>query len=294
MSIVPLTYLRKRYKVVPFTNHTKMTGGQMTRIDTFLTCYGNDAELVLGYDNKLIPAIVKIMLNDPFGRAEVRIQQFFKQTPHRNIVKGMFSLKTGECPISWNIDTAESELDATPLGVALHGNTNINHVHCWYCDIDTYVVIVQDYIKGGDLFSNIDRLNYPQWKSIFLQTLFAVLELFDKYGFNYDNWKLSNIVLDDTVDTIVVYKAFGIEWVVADTHGISPIFTDLSKSGVDERKLEYLLESISLCVEMYGKICKNITVEKYCNQFSNKIKEHNILNNSIDSINEFILELNKY
>jgi hypothetical protein len=277
MSIVPLTYLRKRYKVVPFTNHTKMTGGQMTRIDTFLTCYGTDAELVLAYDNKPTPAIVKIMLNDPFGRAEVRIQQFFKQTPHRNIVKCMFSLNTGECPINWNI-----------------GNTNINHVRCWYCDIDTYIVIVQDYIKCGDLFSNIDRLNYPQWKSIFLQTLFAVLELFDKYGFNYDNWKLSNIVLDDTVDTIVVYKAFDIEWIVADTHGISPVFTDLSKSGFDERKLEYLLESISLCVEMYGKICKNITVEKYCNQFSNKIKENNILNKSIDSINEFILELNKY
>ena len=280
MSAIPLTYLPKRYNVVPFTNHKNMTGGQMTRVDTFLTCKGNDAKLVLDHciDNLLhIPVVVKIMLDDPFGRAEVRNQQFFKQHPHRNIVKGLYEFKYHRCPIEWNI-----------------GCTNTKHVHCWYCDVNTHIVIVQKYIHGGDLFGIKDVLSYSQWKSVFLQTLFAELELFDKYGFTYDNLKSSNIIIDKTSDIKVSYNAFDREWIVSDTYGLSPVFTDFSKSGIDEKKLEYLLESIGLCVNMFGFICKSSDIKKYCIQYIIRIKEVTSLTDAINIVNELIVELDKY
>ena len=56
MSIIPLTYLPKRYKVVPFTNHKLKTHRNIADSDTFLTCTGTgcDAELLKR------PVIVKI------------------------------------------------------------------------------------------------------------------------------------------------------------------------------------------------------------------------------------------
>jgi hypothetical protein len=281
MSIVPLTYLRKRYKVVPFTNHKLKTCINIADSDTFLTSRGTDAELVLDHNSIYLsqtPVVIKIMANNLYGRTEVRAQNFFKQNPHRNIVRGICNFIISDCPVKWNTDMSDLE-----------------HSHCWMCSIDRYIVISQDYIDGGDLFSNYKYLNYVQWKSILLQNLFATFELFDKYKFTYRyNWKPSNILLYKTLDSEVVYNAFDKEWIIKNTYGLSPVFTDFSKSSFYYKDYCHLAREICYCINMYGKYCKNTIVENYCTNFAIIIEKVTQLNTIIEMVNTFIKTLDKY
>ena len=278
MSAIPLTYLPKRYKVVPFTNHKLKTHRNIADSDTFLTCKGDDAELVLDYDDIKKPVVVKIMLNNLYGRTEVRTQQFFKQNPHRNIVNGICNFISTACPVHWTTKMLELE-----------------HSKCWMCNINSYIVIVQDYIDGGDLFSIYKNLNYLQWKSLLLQNLFATFELFDRYKFTYRyHWKPSNILLYKTLSNELVYNAFNREWLVEDTYGLSPVFTDFSKSSFYHDDYYNLAREICYCINMYGKVCKNKTVEHYCTNFAIIIEGVTKLNTIIEMINTFIKTLDKY
>jgi len=50
MKVIKLTYLSKKYKAVPFTHHDRMTGGRITKIDTFYAFCGEKNRC--GMDNK--------------------------------------------------------------------------------------------------------------------------------------------------------------------------------------------------------------------------------------------------
>jgi hypothetical protein len=289
MSIIPLTYLPKKHKVTPFTNHKLKTFRNVADSDTFVTFYSSDVKMIL--DNisdeineflKIISyngiVVIKIMLNNLYGRNEIRTQQFFKQNPHRNIVNGTCNFIISCCPVNWSKNIPELE----------------QH-QCWMCNIDSYLVIVQDYIDTGNLFSNYNNFNYKQWKSVLLQNLFAVFELFEKYKFTYrHNWKSSNILLQKTSYTEVVYNAFEREWIVKDTYGLSPVFTDFSRSSFYYKDYYYLAREICYCIDMYGKFCNNRMLESYCTKFSILIGEVTKLDTIIEMIDIFIKTLDKY
>jgi hypothetical protein len=107
MKVIKLTYLPKKYKAVPFTHHERITGGRITKIDTFYACCSEknrtDAEWIItksiqpldetSYGFAIVglsellkrPVIVKIMLNDEQGIREATVQRFFKKSQRINI-----------------------------------------------------------------------------------------------------------------------------------------------------------------------------------------------------------------
>lgn len=280
--IVPLIHMSKKYKATPFTLN-KYIGGRLTNIDTF--CTACDDKLKQDADwfiNKTIqsldetsypkrgcssietygfafvglgeilkePVIVKVMLNNPQGRREVKIQRFFKAHRHRNIVQGICEFKCLDNPIKWKNDiTRPTQL----------------------CNSDTlstteFFIIIQEYIIGGDLdhFFTNSEVSYVQWQSLFLQTLFGVLELFEKYGFFYDDWKLRNILLDNTSKKTITYNSFGNKWIVQNTFGITPVFTDFSLCTFVDKTPENLAYQLSFCLDTFGRVCPDKHINKIC------------------------------
>jgi serine/threonine protein kinase len=293
---IALTYLPKKYKAVPFTHHERIEGGRITKIDTFYTCCNEkireDAEWIINksiqsldettYGFAIVglsellqkPVIIKMMLNDPQGRREVKTQRFFKLHPHRNIVQGICEFKCLDSPIRWKVDLKKPKKLCHPREQS---------------ESKEFIVIVQEYIQKGDLESQYKEWNYDQWKSLFLQTLFAIFELFEQYGFTYGDWKLRNILLDETIDKRVVYNAFGREWIVENTYGLSPVFTDFSLCEFEEnKKSRYLAYQISFCIDMYGRACPDKKIENECMKFAMKIEEVTKLNVILEMVELFI------
>ena len=223
------------------------------------------------------PVIVKIMLNDPQGRREVKTQRFFKVHPHRNIVQGICEFKCLDSSIRWKVDLKRPKKLCHPRKQS---------------ESKEFIIIVQEYIQKGDLESHYKEWNYGQWKSLFLQTLFAIFELFERYGFTYGDWKLRNILLDETIDKRVVYNAFGKEWIVENTYGLSPVFTDFSLCEFEEnKKSRYLAYQISFCIDMYGRACPDKKIEDECMKFAMEIEEVTKLSVILDMVEVFIGKL---
>jgi serine/threonine protein kinase len=296
---IALTYLPKKYKAVPFTHHERMDGGRITNIDTFYACCSEniitDAEWIINksiqsldetsYGFAIVglsellqtPVIVKIMLNDPQGRREVKTQRFFKVHPHRNIVQGICEFKCLDSPIRWKVDLKRPKKLCHPRKQS---------------ESKEFIIIIQEYIQKGDLESGYKEWNYGQWKSLFLQTLFAIFELFEQYGFTYGDWKLRNILLDETIDKRVVYNAFGKEWIVENTYGLSPVFTDFSLCEFEEnKKSRYLAYQISFCIDMYGRACPDKKIEDECMKFAMEIEEVTKLSVILEMVKVFIEKL---
>lgn len=295
MNKISLTYLPKRYKAVPFTHHERMIGGRITNIDTFYACCSKnnrtDAEWIINKSIQSLddtsqgiafvglsdllktPVIVKIMLDKDQGIKEASVQRFFKTHPHRNIVQGICEFTCRDNPIRWKVHLRKPKKLCKPRK-----------------DTETtdFIIIIQEYIKNGDLLENYELWNYSQWKSVFLQTLFATMELFEQHGFMYGDWKLRNLLLDETSDTKVVYNAFGREWVIENTYGLSPVFTDFSSCELRKKKTRYLAYQISSCVDIFSNACRDDSVKKYCIEFAMKIEEVKKLDTIIVLIDEFI------
>jgi serine/threonine protein kinase len=299
MNIIELTYLPKNYKAVPFTHHERITGGRITNIDKFYACCSEknrtDAEWIItksiqpldetSYGFAIVglsellkrPVIVKIMLNDEQGIREATVQRFFKKHPHRNIVQGICEFTCRDSPVRWKVHLREPKKLCRPRK---------------HNEIKDFIIIVQEFIERGDIDNNIKDLNYEQWKSLFLQTLFATMELFEKHGFTYGDWKLRNILLDETIDSKIIYTTFGRKWLVKNTYGLTPVFTDFSLCEFEKEKEPRLLAyQISYCVDMYGTHCKKTDVKDYCIDFSMKIEEATKLDTIIQMIELFIENL---
>lgn len=302
MNIIGLTYLPKNYKASPFTHHERIIGGRIANIDTFYACCNEknrkDAEWIINksiqpldetsYGFAIVglsellkrPVIVKIMLNDDQGIKEAKVQRFFKRHPHRNIVQGICEFTCRDSPVRWKVHLREPKKLCRPRK---------------HNEIKDFIIIVQEFIERGDIDNNIESLDYEQWKSLFLQTLFAIFELFEKYGFTYGDWKLRNILLDETIEHKIVYKALGREWIVKNTYGLSPVFTDFSLCEFEKEKEPRLLAyQVCYCIDMYGANCKNTNVKEYCLEFAKKIEEATKLDNIIQMIDIFIEDLDSY
>jgi serine/threonine protein kinase len=298
MKVIKLTYLSKKYKAVPFTHHERMTGGRITKIDTFYACCGEknrtDAEWIINKSIQALddtsqgiafvglsellkrPVIVKVMLDKDQGLKEAYLQRFFKEHPHRNVVQGICEFTCRDNPIRWKVNIKEPKKLCKPKK---------------QYEIKDFIIIIQEYIEKGDLLSNYEHLDYLQWKSVFLQTLFATLELFEKHGFFYGDWKLRNLLLDETDNKQIIYNAFGRDWLVENTYGLSPVFTDFSCCELGKKKPRYLAYQISSCIDIFSNDCKKSGIKEYCTGFAMKIEEVTKLDTIIDMLNEFIREI---
>lgn len=294
-NTISLTYLPKKYKAYPFTHNERIIGGRLTNIDTFYTCCGEklrkDADWII---NKSIqsmdettmefsfvglsevlkqPVIVKMMLNNPQSRREVKVQQFFKKHPHRNIVQGICEFKCQDNPIKWK--------------VKLKGPKQMCNPNRQY-EISEFIIIIQEYIKLGDLDDYGETINYYKWKSLITQMLYGSLELFEKYGFFYDDWKLRNILVDETDERTVIYNCFGREWIVPNTFGLTPVLTDFSLCRVLEKTPENLAYQLSFCLDTFGRICPNRKINKLCMDLAIEIEQIDNLDNILDTLSKFV------
>jgi serine/threonine protein kinase len=291
---VSLQYIPKRYNVRPLTN-TKLNGGRIAKIDTFISCCGDKIRedaiwtinksiqsteeasygfAFVGLSELLkIPVIVKIMLNDPQGRREVKIQKFFRDHPHINIVQGICEFKCYDDLIKWKSEIKQ------PTNLCSNSENKERR---------EIFIIIQEFIHRGDLEGHYEKINYNQWKSIFLQMLFAVLELFEKYGFFYDDWKIRNILLDETNKKKLEYYAFGKKWSVDNTFNLSPVFTDFSLCTFVSKTPEHLAYQISFCVDTFGRICPNKDIQILCEIFALNIENIQSFNVIIRNIEVFL------
>ena len=118
--------------------------------------------------------------------------------------------------------------------------------------------------------------------------LFAVLELFEKYGFFYDDWKIRNILLDETNNKKLEYYAFGKKWSVDNTFNLSPVFTDFSLCTFVSKTPENLAYQISFCVDTFGRICPNKDIQILCEIFALNIENIQSFNVIIRNIEVFL------
>ena len=159
------------------------------------------------------PVVLKVMVPSYLSRKEVRVNRVFRKYPHRNVVQSICDFSCLDNTIRWLSPIEAPQLFCTK------GNTN-------------FTVVVEEYLPFGDL-SMIKEWKYPIWKSITLQLLFAILELFYKFGFVYLDWNLRNVLLDKhKTDRKVIYKAYDKEWIVENTYGVCPVMTDFSRSDI--------------------------------------------------------------
>jgi len=175
--------------------------------------YGEDAadESYILSDLIMKPVVMKLMKSGRPAIQEERIQRLFRIKPHPNIVQGICTFSCKDNPIRWRRRIQAPQ----PI--------------CMSNDIDT-TIVVQEFIERGSI-SNLGK-SWPLelWVSITQQLCFAAMEWYDTFGFLYGDWHSGNILLDDTDDTLLIYKAFDIKWTVKNSTGVRPVLTDFSRS----------------------------------------------------------------
>jgi len=154
--------------------------------------------------------VVKLMLNRIGARQEQRVQQLFSEQPHDNIVQPICTFECDESPIRWQQHVV------APQQFCSGGPHK-------------FVVVVQEFIPGGNL-RELSDWNDDVWRSIILQLTYACLEWYESYSFIYDDWHLSNILIDRS-DKVPIYKAFGHTWKVDLVTNIRPVLTDFARSS---------------------------------------------------------------
>jgi hypothetical protein len=250
---INLQYLKKRY-----------SGGRLANIQTFcnvcdseapdaqwlvdktLQVDSSDGFSVIGLSKILeTPVILKIMDNTWRSKKEKKVNKVFRLFPHKNIVQSICEFSCKDDKIKWLTNIEAPRLLCSP-----NGKTD-------------FTIIVQEFIKGGDLSENI-KWNYNTWKSVTLQLLFTSIELFDKFGFIYEDWNLRNILWDTTDVKTIIYLAYNKKWTVRNTYSISPVFTDFSRSDILLNKKEdwHLAVQLSHCLDMMKNVCHHDNIKK--------------------------------
>jgi hypothetical protein len=323
---IPLLYLPKRYSSTPHTNNIQK-GGRITNIDTFYTSCKlkkRDSDAIWTIDttiqdasnasdgfafvglSKLLeePVIVKILINNIRGKRERNIQRLFIEYPHRNIVQGICDLTcldkefrwlnpvknqqvcTVECPKASNAGSIVSKsLKTHPLGGVL------TLAQCDTKDGNTeFIVIIQEFIRNGDL-SNMEPWTTSNWISVTLQLTFCVIELFKKFGFIYEDWKLRNILWDTTSDEEFVYRAYRKSWTVK-TYGIRPVFTDFARSDILMTKKQdwHLAVQLSLVFDMMAYKCPNKRLHSATEKMAYQIEKRESISDILEDV-EYIYRL---
>ena len=221
MNHIDLYYLPKQYKginakianIITFTNKcheiSKIPDAQW-KLDKFIQSLPNNISALGNLLEKQV--IFKVMNNGWRAKKEKKIHQVFREFPHRNIIKSLCSFQCKDKSIKWLQSKDKPDL---------------------LCDKDgdsKLTIIIQEYLPYGD-YNNFNKLElnnsnnsnkldlndsnlqinfrYELWKSSILQILFTSLELFEKFGFIYEDWCLRNILIDTTESKRIIYKAFG-------------------------------------------------------------------------------------
>jgi hypothetical protein len=217
------------------------------------------------------PVVLKVMVSSYLSRKEVRVNRVFRKYPHRNVVQSICDFSCLDNTIRWLSPIEAPQLFCTK------GNTN-------------FTVVVEEYLPFGDL-SMIKEWKYPIWKSITLQLLFTILELFYKFGFVYLDWNLRNVLLDKRkTNRKVIYKAYDKEWIVENTYGVCPVMTDFSRSDILLYKKESTDLAIQLCycLDMMSRVCPNPKSKSGTFAFSKEMEEMTSLNVILDTLEQYI------
>jgi hypothetical protein len=294
---IPLLYLPKRYKSTPHTNNIQK-GGRTTNIDTFYTSCKlkkRDSDAIWTIDTtiqdasnasdgfafvgltKLLeePVIVKILINNIRGKRERNIQRLFIEYPHRNIVQGICDLTCLDKEFRW-LKPVKNQQVCTK-----DGNTE-------------FIVIIQEFIRNGDL-SNMEPWTTQNWISVTLQLTFCVIELFNKFGFIYEDWKLRNILWDTTSDEEFVYRAYRKSWTVK-TYGIRPVFTDFARSDILMTKKQdwHLAVQLSLVFDMMAYKCPNKRLQSATEKMAYQIEKRESIGEILEHVEYIYVLLTDY
>jgi len=192
------------------------------------------------------PVIVKVMRDGRMAQQESTTHTWFRNNPHPNIIQGICEFKCTDNPIKWQRRVYKPQ----PM-----------------CDISStipFMILVQEYIRGGDLHTITDW-NIEMWLSIILQLTFASMEWYEQHGFLYGDWHFGNILLDVTNESSVTYKAFGHKWKVKNTTGLRPVLTDFSRSDLRKpNQLEpwQLGAQLGVIWDMLSHKCPNTTIQE--------------------------------
>ena len=294
---IPLLYLPKRYSSIPHTNNIQK-GGRITNIDTFYTSCKlkkRDSDAIWTIDttiqdasnasdgfafvglSKLLeePIIVKILINNIRGKKERNIQRVFMKYPHRNIVQGICDLTCLDREIRWMKPVTNQQV------CTKEGNTE-------------FIVIIQEFIRNGDL-SNMEPWTTQTWISVTLQLTFCVIELFNNFGFIYEDWKLRNILWDTTSDEEFVYRAYRKGWTVK-TYGIRPVFTDFARSDILMTKKQdwHLAVQLSLVFDMMSYKCPNKRLQSATEKMAYQIEKRESISEILEDIDYIYQLLSEY
>jgi serine/threonine protein kinase len=243
--------------MVLLTYLPKQRGGRLTQIATFTQhCDSRiraDAEWIMedtlqSYDEAIEEdafsfvgitellnekCTVKLMEWSILANKEIKAFKWFKDHPHRNIIQSICYFHCKDSPIKW-----KSKLTA-PQPFCNNGSL-------------PFVVLIQEYISGGDL-SKPREWTLPKWWSMFLQITFACIE-WHSNGFYFDDWNSGNILIDETTDKEVSYKVFHKTYRVR-TEGICPIITDFGRSSWRTKDIVSLTDNIGLAWNILKHTC---------------------------------------
>jgi len=201
--------------------------------------------------------VVKLMIYGLGSRKEQSVQHLFAKKPHVNIVQPICSYVCDDSPIKW-----QSHVQV-PQAFCTGGPSR-------------FAVIVQEFIPGGSV-RHFDKWTDAIWVSITLQLTFACLELYESYGFIYDDWHSGNILLDTTTDSEYVYRAFNKKWKVSCVDNIMPVLTDFARCSIIGMTKSQHLEPCDLASEI------SIVWDMMRNSTQN-IRYLEIINDYVDSI----------
>jgi len=222
--MLPLYYLQKRsggrlHQVATFSNmcdEMSKRPDASWELDKTLQAANDYADVFahIGVTSMLqTKIIVKLMMYGKMAKQEQIVSDIFRQRPHRNIVQSICNFSCKDRPIRW-----ERKIEKpTPFCNESNG-------------ID-FVVILQEYIRNGDLHAWRHKWTYETWTSVFQQLTYACMECYEMYGFLYGDWHFGNILMDVCPSKSVTYAAFGRKWRVT-CHGYCPLLTDFARSDI--------------------------------------------------------------
>jgi hypothetical protein len=283
--VIKLQYLDKKYK-----------GGRLENIQTFCSMCDDrikadahwtvnktiqsseetsDGFAVIGLGELLKkPIIFKIMDNSWRSRKEKRVHKVFRMFPHKNIVQSICEFSCMDDELRWLKKIQTPQILCNPDGKS------------------KFTIILQEFIEGGDL-TNIHDWNYSIWKSVALQLMFTSIELFDKLGFIYEDWNLRNILADTTDNKVLTYIAYDKKWIVRDSFGISPVFTDFSRSDILLEKKEdwHLAIQLSHCMDMMRNVCPKKDIKEIVEIYSIKVELLESIEDILDCTEKFLKQL---
>ncbi len=294
--IINLKYLDKKYRggrlanIQTFCNHSfelcnligskcddRIKADAQWTVDTTIQSGDNTSDgfavIALGELLKT-PIIFKIMDDSWRSKKEKRVHKVFRMYPHRNIVQSICEFSCRDDTIRWLKKIQAPQILCSPKGKS------------------KFTIILQEFIEGGDL-TNIEYWTLPMWKSVTLQLMFTSIELFDRLGFIYEDWNLRNILADTTEEKVLQYKAYGKTWTVTDSCGISPVFTDFSRSDMllDKKEDWHLAVQLSHCMDTMKNSFPDRHIKKIVKDYSIRVEMLEDIDSILDCVVEFIDQL---